>query len=267
MVTEGICLDIVLKLYGRKTTVTHKFNLDDTPGSQPKVQRSENDNALSPSDLYRELLGTYSLSTIDDNIRWLELAGFLGRVKWGIIGPELWQLTPSGEEFARNRALDDKNRNLLYTEDPYLVFVARQFRTDDDPLYANLVEALAGAGYSALDGRVDGLDAFRGEILRKIRKARFFVCLLTHRAELKEGGYASSVWLYQETGAAVALGKKPLLLVESAMSDHYAGELQKNYEYIPFDRHCFGKALPEVVRRLNGDLGASHIPLPIISAV
>jgi hypothetical protein len=212
-------------------------------------------------------LGTYSLSTIGDTIRWLELTGFISRVKWGVVGPELLQLTDSGAEFARRRQLDDRNRKLLYTEDPYSVFVARQFLEADEPLYTQLASALGEAGFSPLDGRVDGVDAFRGEILRKVRIARFFVCLLTHREELKTGGFASSVWLYQETGAAVALGKKPLLLVESGMHDHYAGELQKNYEYIPFDRGGFGQVLPQVVRRLNGDLSANHIPLRTSVAV
>jgi hypothetical protein len=249
MVTEGVCLDVVLRLYDRKTT----------------VDGSENQNCLSPSELYRELLGTHSLATIDDNIRWLELSGFLRRVKHGtgfILTVELWQLTPSGEAFAHSRKLDGQSRKLLYTEDPYSVFVARQFRSKDDSLYSALEGSLASAGFSAVDGKVDGVDTFRGEILRKIKKARFFVCLLTHRAELKEGLYASSVWLYQETGAAVALGKKPLLLIESGMHDHYAGELQKNYEYVAFERPSFSEKLPEVVRRLNGDLRANYIPTP-----
>src|SRR5919108_2315398 len=99
MVTEGVCLEIVLKLYGRETMMEEHF---DTPGSEMGdlvIQRYKMQDALSHSDCYLELLGTYTLSTIDDNMRWLELAGFIRRVKGGI--PELWQLTPSGEEFAR----------------------------------------------------------------------------------------------------------------------------------------------------------------------
>jgi len=76
-------------------------------------------------------------------------------------------------------------------------------------LFTQISEALRQNGFSATDGKVDGLDAFRGEIIRKIRDARLFVCLLTTREPLHDGSFASSVWLYQETGAAIALGKNP----------------------------------------------------------
>ena len=177
-------------------------------------------------------------------------------------GPYALTLTPKGVAFAKAGALPLADRELLYTEDPYSVFVARQFCAQDDPLFGILTKEIPKSGFAIHDGRVDGLDAFRGEILRKIRKARFFLCLLTHRAEIKSGGFASSVWLYQETGAAVALGKKPLVLVEEGMHEHYAGEMQKNYEYITFSRPNFAAVLPEVVRRIHGDLTANHIPLP-----
>jgi hypothetical protein len=84
---------------------------------------------------------------------------------------------------------------------------------------------------------------------------------LTRREQLTNGKYASSVWLYQETGAAVAFGKKPLILVEDGMDDHFAGELQKNYEYIPFYRIDFKMAFHEVGRRVQSDLQEHHIPL------
>jgi hypothetical protein len=61
----------------------------------------------------------------------------------------------------------------------------------------------------------------------------------------------------------VALGKKPLLLVEDGLDDHYAGELQKNYEYIPFLRAGFEDAFRAVGRRILNDLEANHIPAPI----
>jgi hypothetical protein len=77
---------------------------------------------------------------------------------------------------------------------------------------------------------------------------------------MEDGTFASSVWLYQETGAAVALGKMPLVVVE--MHEHYAGELQKNYQYIRVERPHFGGAVSEAVRRLNGDLTDNHILLP-----
>ena len=152
---------------------------------------------------------------------------------------------------------------MLYQEDPHAAFLARQFAAEDDELFAFLADhVLVAIGIKTFDGRVDGIEACRGEILRKIRLARFFVCILTRRAELRDGTFASSVWLYQETGAAVALGKKPLILVEAGLGEHYAGELQKNYEYIPFTRLDYAEAFRGVGKRIVHDLEANHIPLP-----
>lgn len=249
MITETTCLDVVLRIYEQRS----------------RIGQSEELNALPAAELYRRLLGIYSLSVIDDTVRWLEIGQFLGRSGIGVIGINslyVHTLSPKGVAFAKSRSLPLADRELLYTEDPYSIFVARQFLAQDDALFQVLTNTLPKSGFVTHDGRVDGLDAFRGEILRKIRRARFFLCLLTHREEIIGGGFASSVWLYQETGAAVALGKKPLILVEEGMHEHYAGEMQKNYEYITFSRSDFSSVLPEVVRRIHGDLTANHIPLP-----
>ena len=263
MITEQICLDVVRSLYGRASTMTRELNLDDTPGAQPSRSQSTIEHSLPPGHVYRELLRRYSLSDVDAAIRWLEIGDYIGYSGWGIALPrQLMQLTEKGVRLAKTGCLDDDERRLVYQENPYAVFVARQFREDDNPLFTYLRDTvLAPMGFQLLDGRVDGVEAFRGEVLRKIRLARFFVCLLTHRKELKDGGFASSVWLYQETGAAVALGKRPLILVEEGMDDHFAGELQKNYEYIPFSRAAYQDALQETGRRLQNDLLANNIPL------
>jgi hypothetical protein len=173
-----------------------------------------------------------------------------------------YTLTDKGKAFATSGRLPAQDRKLVYLEDPYKVFVARQFCERDKPLFEELSSSLRDKGYEATDGVVEGLDSFRGEIIRKIRDARLFICLLTHRAELTDGAFASSVWLYQETGAAIAFKKKPLILVEDGMHEHYAGELQKAYEYIPFDRSGFAAILPQVVERLNAELKLNNIPLP-----
>jgi hypothetical protein len=106
------------------------------------------------------------------------------------------------------------------------------------------------------------LEQFRVSILNKIRDSRFFICLLTKRVPLESGGYISSVWLYQEIGAAMAFGKKPLLLVEQGIDSHFVGEFQKIYEHIPFTRSNHTAVFPDIIRRLEADLEGSMIPLP-----
>jgi hypothetical protein len=117
-------------------------------------------------------------------------------------------------------------------------------------------------GFNVLEGRAEGLEDFRTAILNKIRRARFFLCLLTQRATLSSGDYVSSVWLYQETGVAVAYGKKPLLLVEEGVGKEYVGELQRIYEYVPFTRSNHARVFPGIAKRFLADLESCKIPAP-----
>ncbi len=85
---------------------------------------------------------------------------------------------------------------------------------------------------------------------------------MTKREELASGEFASSVWLYQETGVAVAYGKQPLLLVEEGIDSHYVGELQSIYEHISFTRSNHPQKFEGIIRRIVVDLEANLIPLP-----
>ena len=242
---------------------------DDSSSSQPQVSESTKRNALPVNHLYQVLLPRYSLGILEAALHWLEIGEYVQYSGWGLHAPrQVISLAPKGCRLADEGSLAEPERALVYQEDLYLVFVARQFSTDDSPLFTFLADAvLAPLGFRAIDGRDDGVEAFRGEILRKIRLSRYFVCVLTRREQLLDGAFASSVWLYQETGAAVALGKRPLILVEDGIGEHFAGELQKNYEYIPFARTGFESAFGEVGRRLQNDLDANAIPRPTAKAI
>jgi hypothetical protein len=263
LITEQICVDVVRTLYHGSSTMKNTFNVGDSTGGDPERSTSSLlEHALPTGHLYRALLPHYSLADLEATVRWLEIGDYVSYSGYGFSPRMAMQLTAKGVSLAELGLLDRSERFLVYQEDPYAAFVARQFQEEDSPLFQYIEQSiLAPIGIQALDGRVDGIEAFRGDILRKIRAARFFICLLTHREQLRNGKYASSVWLYQETGAAVALGKKPLILVEEGMDEHFAGELQKNYEYIPFSRAEYESACRELGRRVRGDLAANHIPI------
>jgi hypothetical protein len=247
-------------LNGRTAVVTQTFNLADS--GEPTVQKSEEKNALSDRDLVRPLLSKYELADIDIAIRWLQLGEYIGRTEWGLRGLWVHVLTARGVTVATTGRFSDDERKLFYLANPHQAFFAHQFSDNDLALERAVRDGLTKTGFSVVDGKVDGLEPFRQTILQKIVTSRFFLCLLTRRAELKAGGFASSVWLYQEIGAAVAAGKTPLLLVESGMDPHYAGELQKTYEYILFSREAFEEVIPEVIRRFSVDLERYAIPSP-----
>ena len=173
-------------------------------------------------------------------------------------------LSNKGLGAATAESIYEKDKALLYQEqDPYGVFIAQQFNADDSELVNYIKDkVLKPNGFTSYEGSAEGLEEFRHAILNKIRYARFYLCLLTKRIELAHGGYASSVWLYQETGVAVAYDKKPLLLVEEGIDSQYIGELQKVYQYITFTRSNHPQRFDTISRRLIVDLEVNNIPLP-----
>jgi len=259
MVSEKICLEILRLVLGKDVMMTRTGS----PGTKDeKVSTSVTENAIMESDLYRPLLAMYDLNNIEAAIRWLQLGKFLGRTEWGLRGPWAFTLTEKGVRAAKEGRFPDEDRKLLYQVEPYQVFIAHQFNTDDEELVRYLREdILRPAGYAAVDGRAEGLEEFRQAILNKMSRARFFLCLLTRRSELVTGTFVSSVWLYQEIGAAMAFGKKPLLLVEEGIDPHFVGELQKTYEHIEFTRSNHPRVFKRVVERFNADIEADLIPL------
>ncbi|MDX1962287.1 MAG: hypothetical protein SFX18_03995 [Pirellulales bacterium] len=262
MVSESICLNILQFARGRTLTLTTTMHVSDPPSEQ----NSRHKDAFTDADLYRYLLTRYPMAEIDAAICWLQYSHYIGESSATIRGPFWKQLTQKGRDAADAGGLPDDDRSLLYQEQqPHQVFVAHQFNADDTALVSYIRDrVLTPAGFELVDGRAEGLEDFRTSILTKIKRARFFICLVTKRIELSSGTFASSVWLYQETGVAVAFGKQPLLLVEDSIDTQYVGELQSIYEYIVFNRSNHPQVFDKILPRLIADLKAYSIPLPQI---
>jgi hypothetical protein len=63
-------------------------------------------------------------------------------------------------------------------------------------------------------------------------------------------------------GAALAYGKKPVLLVEEGIDPQYVGELQRVYEYTNFTRSNHPRVFKSILQKLKVDLESALIPLP-----
>ncbi|MGH7460986.1 MAG: hypothetical protein ACREMA_08150 [Longimicrobiales bacterium] len=196
MVSETICLNILEAIRGQVRT--HTFTVITGPGNDT-VKETRIPDSLSETAVYRRMMKRYSLADIDAALRWLYLGGYYGKSGMGGRPPYTYELTDKGREAADRNGFADNERELFYQEDPHAVFVAHQFNNADVELVSVLRDrVLAPAGFQAWEGRAEGLEEFRHAIMAKMRKARFFLCLLTQRARLHTGEYASSVWLYQE---------------------------------------------------------------------
>jgi hypothetical protein len=226
--------------------------------------KGQYEDSFTDLDLYRHLLTRYPMAEIDAAIRWLRYGSYFSETGMGIRGPVWKTLTPKGRDAADAQGLPDEDRPLLYQEQqPHQVFVAHQFNRDDTSLVSYLRDrVLAPAGFEVVDGRAEGLEDFRTSILTKIRRARYFLCLVTKRIELASGTFASSVWLYQETGVAVAFGKWPLLIVEDSIDPQYVGELQSIYEHVVFNRSNHPQVFDRILPRLIADLNANNMLPP-----
>jgi hypothetical protein len=192
-----------------------------------------------------------------------KVSGYVGKTGLGLAGPWAYKLAAKGLQVVADGNSSPEARELLYQNDPHGVFIAQQFNSEDRDLVKYLKEdVLEKAGFNCYEGKADGLEPFRTAILTKIQKPRFFICVLTKRAAVKSGGFVSSVWLYQETGAAVAFGKSPLLLVEDGIDPQFVGEIQKIYEYEKFSRSNHPGIFQSILSRLHADLDAHGIVRP-----
>lgn len=90
-------------------------------------------------------------------------------------------------------------------------------------------------------------------ILERIRSCEFFVCLMTRADEKKDGTYTTSPWLLEEKGAALAMGKRIVLMVEDGVND--IGGLQGDWQRIHFTAKSFTSASIRAVDQLKSYSG------------
>jgi len=90
-------------------------------------------------------------------------------------------------------------------------------------------------------------------ILDSIKSCEFFVSLMTKADEKKDGTFTTSPWLLEEKGAALAMGKKIVLMVEENVKD--IGGLQGDWQQIRFSPKTFMIAALKAVKQLKSYSG------------
>jgi hypothetical protein len=90
-------------------------------------------------------------------------------------------------------------------------------------------------------------------VLERIRDAEYFVCLMTRKYRLSDGGFGTSPWLLEEKGAALAFGKPIVLLVEEGVTD--IGGMQGDWQRIHFTPKEFLSAALQAVEQLTSYSG------------
>jgi hypothetical protein len=91
-------------------------------------------------------------------------------------------------------------------------------------------------------------------VLQRISEADYFVCLMTRDKEKVDGNYTTSPWVLEEKGAALALKKPVVLLVEHGVDE--LGGLQGDWQRIHFGPKGYLSAALQAVGQLNSYAGS-----------
>jgi hypothetical protein len=127
-----------------------------------------------------------------------------------------------------------------------VVFLSYRFADAD---YAQgLIDLLNQQGFEVWTGR-NAADSIAKEVLKRISESDFFVSLITRDALKADGTYTSSPWLLEEKGAALALGKPLVLMIEDGVTDF--GGLQGDWQRIHFGAKTFLTAALQALSQLN----------------
>ncbi len=126
------------------------------------------------------------------------------------------------------------------------VFLSHRF--SEHEYVDGLLSLLTDDGFDVVTGQAADTYISRA-ILDRIAACEYFVCLMTRSEEKTDGTYTTSSWLIEEKGAAIALGKRIVLMVEEGVTD--IGGLQGDWQRIHFAPKGFLKAALDAVKQLK----------------
>lgn len=140
-------------------------------------------------------------------------------------------------------------RNLVPFASNKTVFLAHRF--NEIALRDKIASELYKEDFDIKEGKLEDLGYISEDILNKIKESGFFLALLTPSKEFRNGLYSTSSWILMEIGAAIAFGRKVLILAEDCIdTDEYAGKLQRDCEYMTFNRSNFDDKLKNAIARI-----------------
>lgn len=74
---------------------------------------------------------------------------------------------------------------------------------------------------------------------------------MTHRDQKENGKYTTSSWLLEEKGAALALYKPTLMLIEEGVDENDIGGLQGDDQWPSFTRNNFSSVVADAITMLS----------------
>jgi hypothetical protein len=129
---------------------------------------------------------------------------------------------------------------------PKSVFLSYRFAEGD--YLQGLKSLFEREGFEIITGESSNTFISRA-ILERINKSEFFLCLMTKTDEKIDGTFTTSPWILEEKGAALALNKKIVMMVEEGVDDY--GGLQGDWQRINFTSKSFTSAVIRAIDQLK----------------
>jgi len=222
---------------GQRQRFSHYFKLD----------------KRTPANAFEDELGAVILACQEDS-KWrmsernlnrlLELAKQLN-------APEGWNgvklISEVGGLFEQLHGGRRSNRS---TANVPTVFVSYRFAEED--YIHGLKMLLEQNGFEVVTGKSTNTFVSKA-VLDRIKASDSFLCLMTKDKEKADGTFTTSSWLLEEKGAALAFGKRIVLMVEEGVTDF--GGLQGDWQRIHFGPKGFLSAALEAVTQLKSYSG------------
>jgi hypothetical protein len=137
------------------------------------------------------------------------------------------------------------------------VFLSFSYRETDKELAAGVKLLLTTYGFTVITGENNDIGSLSQSILTKIKQSQKILVLMTRRDQKNNNLFTTSSWLLEEKGAAIALGKPCLMMVESDVDVAEIGGMQGDDARIHFNRDNFTSKVAEAIRMLSGHYVAS----------
>jgi hypothetical protein len=131
------------------------------------------------------------------------------------------------------------------------VFLSFSYRHEDVELVEGFKMLLENAGFIVITGEKNPMGSLSRSILLKIKQTEKCVVVMTNRDKKENGKFTTSSWLLEEKGAAIALGKPCLMLVEDGIDDQEIGGLQGDDQRLHFNRNNFTRIVADAIKMLN----------------
>jgi hypothetical protein len=122
------------------------------------------------------------------------------------------------------------------------------YRFADKEYVTGLTRLLQQSGFEVVTGSSANTYVSKA-VLERIKECEFFLCLMTRDEKKMDGTYTTSPWLLEEKGAALALKKRLVLMVEEGVTG--IGGLQGDWQRIHFGAKEFLTAALEAVNQLR----------------